>query len=262
MLDFLIISTKSPKKGIIEVYPGFKIMNSKDLMIRGGDFYAIWVEECGLWSTDEQDAVRLIDREVEAAYNEFKEQRKDDHDTTVRACYMWDASSGMIDLWHKYCQKQMRDNFHPLDETLIFANTPTKKDNYASKTLPYSLEDGDISAFDRLMSVLYTPEARHKIEWAIGSIVAGESKHIQKFIVLYGSAGTGKSTVLNIIQELFDGYYSVFDARALGSSSNSFALEAFKANPLVAIQHDGDLSRIEADLPNYFPIFPTGQFFA
>lgn len=37
----------------------------------------------------------------------------------------------------------------------------------------------------------------------------------------------------------------MFDAKALGSSSNSFALEAFKSNPLVAIQHDGDLSRIE-----------------
>ena len=33
------------------------------------------------------------------------------------------------------------------------------------------------------------------------------------------------------------GYYSVFDAKALGSSSNAFALEAFKDNPLVAIQH-------------------------
>ena len=244
MLDFLMISTKSPKKGQLDVYPKFVIKNSKDLMIRGGDFYAIWVEERGLWSTDEQDAVALIDREVKAAYEEYKEQYKND-EVTVRPCYMWDATSGTIDSWHKYCQKQMRDNFHPLDETLIFANTPTKKENYASKTLSYPLEDGDISAYERLMSVLYSPADRHKIEWAIGSIVAGESKHIQKFLVLYGSAGTGKSTVLNIIQQLFDGYYSVFDARALGSSSNSFALEAFKSNPLVAIQHDGDLSRIE-----------------
>ena len=62
---------------------------------------------------------------------------------------------------------------------------------------------------------------------------------------MYGAAGTGKSTILNIIQQLFDGYYSVFDAKALGSSNNSFALEAFRTNPLVAIQHDGDLSRIE-----------------
>ena len=44
---------------------------------------------------------------------------------------------------------------------------------------------------------------------------------------------------------LFDGYYSTFDAKALGSASNVFALEAFKTNPLVAIHHDGDLSRIE-----------------
>ena len=244
MLDFLMISTRTPKKGFLDIYPKFKITNSKDLMIRGGDFYAIWVEERGLWSTDEQDAVRLIDREVERYFEEYKEQHEDP-DVTVRPCYMWDAASGTIDSWHKYCQKQMRDNFHPLDETLIFANTPTKKENYASKTLSYALEDGDISAFDRLMSVLYKPEDRHKLEWAIGSVVAGDSKTIQKFVVLYGSAGTGKSTVLNIIQQLFDGYYSVFDARALGSSSNSFALEAFKSNPLVAIQHDGDLSRIE-----------------
>jgi energy-coupling factor transporter ATP-binding protein EcfA2 len=95
------------------------------------------------------------------------------------------------------------------------------------------------------MSTLYSEEERHKIEWAIGSIVTGDSKKIQKFMVLYGAAGTGKSTILNIIQQLFEGYYSVFDARALGSSSNSFALEAFKNNPLVAIQHDGDLSKIE-----------------
>ncbi len=66
-----------------------------------------------------------------------------------------------------------------------------------------------------------------------------------KFMVLYGAAGTGKSTILNVILKLFDGYTAIFDARALGSSSSNFALESFRNNPLVAIQHDGDLSRIE-----------------
>ena len=158
---------------------------------------------------------------------------------------MWDAESGMIDSWHKYCQKQMRDSFHMLDDKLIFSNTKTDKKDYASKKLKYPLEAGDLSAYDQLMSTLYSEAERQKIEWAIGSVVCGESKKLQKFMVLYGAAGTGKSTVLNIIQQLFEGYYSVFDAKALGSSSNSFALEAFKSNPLVAIQHDGDLSRIE-----------------
>lgn len=241
MIDFLMISTRSTKRGVIEIYPKFIIKKSSDLMIRGGDFYAIWLEERGLWSTDEQDALQLIDYELD----KYAQENRHSFDATVKVLHMWDAESGMIDRWHKYTQKQMRDSFHMLDEKLIFSNTETNKKDYASKRLNYPLEKGTITAYDKLMSTLYTEEERQKIEWAIGSIVSGESKKLQKFMVLYGAAGTGKSTILNIIQQLFDGYYSVFDAKALGSSSNSFALEAFKSNPLVAIQHDGDLSKIE-----------------
>lgn len=242
MLDFVRISTRSKKQGVVEIYPNFVMKKSSDLMIRGGDFYAVWIEETGLWSTDEQDVIDMIDRELAIFTKKYKETSGD---CSVHTLYMWDATSGMIDDWHKYCQRQLRDNYHSLDEELIFSNITTKKEDYASKKLPYPLEQGDISAYEKLISTLYSEEERRKIEWAIGSIVAGDSKYIQKFMVLYGAAGTGKSTILNIIQALFEGYYSVFDAKALGSSNNSFALEAFKSNPLVAIQHDGDLSRIE-----------------
>ena len=241
MMDFMIISTRSNKRGIIEIYPKFIIKKSSDLMIRGGDFYAIWIEERGLWSTDEQDALQLIDRELDR----YAEENRTKFNSDIKVLHMWDAESKMIDSWHKYCQKQMRDNFHALDDKLIFSNMETNKKDYASKKLSYPLEAGDLSAYEKLMSTLYSEEERMKIEWAIGSIVSGESKKIQKFMVLYGAPGSGKGTVLNLILSLFEGYYSVFDAKALGSSSNSFALEAFKANPLVAIQHDGDLSKIE-----------------
>ncbi len=214
-----------------------------DLLIRGRDFYAIWLEDRGLWSTNEQDALQLIDHELDRFAKENRSRY--DAEAKVRVLHLWDAESGMIDRWHKYCQKQMRDNFCMLDEKLIFSNTKVNKKDYASKRLSYPLEPGESPAYDKLMSTLYSEEERRKIEWAIGSIVCGDSKKIQKFIVLYGAAGTGKSTVLNIIQQIFAGYYSVFDAKALGSSTNAFALEAFKDNPLVAIQHDGDLSRIE-----------------
>lgn len=237
-IDFLRIGMRSTKKGL-EVYPKFVIGKTKDLMVRGGDFYAVWMEELGLWSTDEQDALDLIDREIDIY---VKENPNLDNPHVL---HMWDAETGMIDHWHKFVQKQMRDNFHMLDETLIFSNDKPRKEDYASKQLKYPLQRGSIEAYDTLLGTLYSEEERHKIEWAIGSIVSGDSKRIQKFLVLYGAAGTGKSTVLNIVQKLFDGYYSVFDAKALGTSSNSFALEAFKTNPLVAIQHDGDLSRIE-----------------
>ena len=65
MLDFLMISTRSRKNGLIEIYPKFIINKSHDLMIRGRDFYAIWDQERGFWSLDEQDALRLIDRELD-----------------------------------------------------------------------------------------------------------------------------------------------------------------------------------------------------
>lgn len=240
MIDFLFIARRTGKHGVIEIYPKLIIKHSKDLMIRGGDFYAIWLQERGLWSTDEQDALQLIDRELD----NYADAHKADFDN-YRVLHMWDAESGMIDIWHRYCQRQMRDSFVMLDEKLIFSNTDVKKEDYASKRLPYPLEQGSIKAWNELISVLYAPDERMKIEWAIGAIVNGDSKKIQKFMVMYGAPGTGKSTVINIIQKLFAGYYSAFDAKVLGSSSNAFALEAFKANPLIAIQHDGDLSRIE-----------------
>ena len=241
MLDFLTVATRTKKPGLTEIYPKFLIQKSEDLMIRGGDFYAVWVEDRGLWSTDENDVVQLVDREL----NKYAEEHKDTIEGNVKICYMWDAESGVIDSWHKYCQKQLRDSYNMLDEKLVFSNDGTNKKDYASKRLSYPLEPGECPAYEKIISTLYSETERHKLEWAIGSIVSGESKYLQKFMVLYGGPGTGKSTILNIIQDLFDGYHAVFDAKALGSANAQFALEPFKKNPLVAIQHDGDLSKIE-----------------
>lgn len=242
MLDFIKIKEKSTKIGL-EIYPAFIIKSSfDDLMIRGGDFYAVWNDYTQLWSTDEGVLINLIDSELEQYAKNYETRTGT---KPARVCYLWDSDSGSIDRWHKYCQKQLRDNYHPLDETITFANTETTKKNYISKRLKYPLKKGPTDAYDEIIGTLYSDEERHKLEWAIGAIVTGNSKNIQKFIVMYGAPGTGKSTILNIIQDMFDGYYAVFDAKVLGSSSNAFALEAFKANPLIAIQHDGDLSRIE-----------------
>lgn len=122
MIDFMTIATRSTNRGtVIEIYPKFIIKKSSDLMIRGGDFYAVWIEERGLWSTDEQDALQLIDRELDRYVEAHN------FNAMVKVLHMWDAESGMIDSWHKYCQRQMRDNFHMLDEKLIFSNTETNK---------------------------------------------------------------------------------------------------------------------------------------
>jgi hypothetical protein len=241
-VDFLRIKVKTTKDKSIEISPQFVVSQSKDLMIRGNDFYAIWDEENNSWSTNEDTAIRLIDKELKKSSLDHEKLMPD---TPIHVKYMWAADSGSIDAFHKFCQKQMRDNYVPLDMSLIFLDTKTERTDYSTKRLTYSLKESSIDAYDELISTLYDDTERLKIEWAIGAILSGDSKWIQKFIVFYGGPGTGKSTIINIIQELFKGYYSIFDAKSLGSSNDSFALEAFKSNPLVAIQHDGDLSRIE-----------------
>lgn len=238
-IDFFQISTKETKSGVLEVYPNFVVGRSKDLMVRARSFYGIWDEELGLWSTDEYDVQRIVDKEL----REFVEKKKAEGlSCNPKWMRTFDTHS-----WARFKNylTQLSDNSHQLDENLTFANQQSKKSDYVSRRLPYDLAPGDYSAWDELIGTLYNEEERAKIEWAIGAVVSGDSKKIQKFIVLYGPAGTGKSTVLNIVQKLFEGYTTTFEARALGSSNSAFSTEPFRNNPLVAIQHDGDLSKID-----------------
>ena len=238
MLDFLDIEVKSTKNGV-ELCPEFLVKKSNDLMIKGGKFYAIWDEENGCWSKDNFRAQTIIDDQLRVLADEYKDKLG----FKPKVNYLYKASTGMIDRWIKYCEKQLGDQFDILDQKLTFENTPRVKKDHCSKKLPYRLEAGNTEAWDELVSTLYDTKDKHKIEWSIGSIVSGAD--LQKFVVFYGSAGTGKSTILNIINDMFDGYCAMFDAKSLGSKNDAFALEPFKDSPLVGIQHDGDLSKIE-----------------
>lgn len=240
-MDFYKISTKRARDGSVEIYPDFTVTRSSDLMVRGRSFYAVWDDAKKLWSTDEYDVQRLVDEDLDRAAGLYLDRHPD---ATVQPRYMRDFASGSWIQFKKFLLN-LTDNFKQLDSHLVFADTEVKKKDYVSRQLPYSLEDGEPEAWNELISTLYKPEERAKLEWAIGAIIAGDAKNIQKFIVIYGEAGGGKSTVLNIIQRLFHGYYTTFEAQALVGTNNSFATEVFKNNPLVAIQHDGDLSQIK-----------------
>jgi energy-coupling factor transporter ATP-binding protein EcfA2 len=239
-MDFYQILTKETKDKGIELYPDFIVGRSQDLMVQGRTFYAIWDAEKGLWSRDEYDVQRLVDEHLLAEAEKL--ERETGMRYKVRSMRSFQSKS-----WSQFRQflANISDNHHPLDSNLLFSNSEVKKRDYASKTLSYPLEPGDISAWNELIGTLYSVEERAKIEWAIGSVVAGDSKKLQKFFVFYGPAGSGKSTILNVIQKLFEGYTTTFDGKALGNANASFSTEAFKNNPLVAIQHDGDLSKLE-----------------
>lgn len=231
---------RSVKRGTIEVYPMFMNHDVDDIMVRGRDFYAIWNEETGLWSQNESDVVDIVDKELWAYADKLKEKTND----KISVLTMAEFSTKSWKTYRDYI-KNLPTNYHQLDDHITFADDKVTKKDYISRRLPYSVMEGDYSGWDEMVGTLYSPEERKKIEWAIGAIVSGDSRKIQKFLVFYGAPGTGKGTIMNIVSSMFDGYCATFNARALTSSSNAFALEAFRDNPLIGIQQDGDLSRIE-----------------
>lgn len=238
MLDFLQVTVKGKNK-VINVRPNFISTNQKDLMVRGGAFYAVWDEEAGMWSQDEYDVFRLVDKELKKEADKYSEIE----DVEISAAYIKYFNSNSLTEYKNYIRK-LPDSYVQLDSKLTFKSDKPVREDYVSKRLPYDCRKGSHASWDRLVSKLYSFSEREKIEWAIGSIVAGDSVNLQKFFVFFGDPGTGKSTIMNIISDMFPGYTTVFDAKSLVSTNNQFSVAQFRDNPLIGIQQDGDLSRI------------------
>ena len=238
-MDFYEIKERALKSGTTEVRPAWRVLRFKDLMIRGKSFYAVYNPETHFWSTNEYDLTRIVDADVARRFEEASKRV----DGSVWARYLGDYDSKTYADYKSWMSK-LPDVYHPLDGGILFADQTPRREDYATRTLTYSLSDNPCPAYEELMSTLYDPDEREKLEWGIGAVFTGDSKWIQKFFVLYGSAGSGKSTFLNLLSRLLDDHICHFDAAALGLVSDQFALEPFKTNPRVAIQHDGNLSRI------------------
>ena len=64
------------KKTTLKIFPDFKACRSKDLMIRGRSFYAIWDDSKQMWSTDEYDVQLLVDKELDEKRKECEEYHR------------------------------------------------------------------------------------------------------------------------------------------------------------------------------------------
>ena len=242
MANFFEIKEKEVRsKGVIQIYPSFKVISNSGLMIKGGKFYALWDEDNKIWSKNEFDLIRLVDEEIDKY---VKNRGYEPLGDKIQRMYLSDFSSNTWKEYKKYTSL-FPDNYKVLDQKVMFANDIPRKTDYCSHKLPYDRIEGPSPAYDELVHKFYAPEELEKIEWAIGSIFCGDSTKIQKFIVLRGEAGTGKSTMLNIIDTLFEGYTAAFKAKELVSGDNQFAGDAFANNPLVGINGDADLSNIK-----------------
>src|SRR5690349_23320021 len=141
------------KDGGLTLTPNFVVGKSKDLMVRGRSFYAIWDEEAGLWSTDEYDVARLVDQDM----LDYVQRNMPDADVSILTMRNFRSKS-----WINYRSliANIADNAHQLDESLTFADQKVKQSDYVSRRLPYSLGSGDHSSWDELVGTLYSVEER------------------------------------------------------------------------------------------------------
>ena len=236
-LDFFDVS-RNLVKGIYYVKPRFLVTRTKDLMIKGRKFYAVWLPDKGKWSKDPDDVTDIIDEEVRSYCREHN-----DGETAYKPLLMYYADSGVIDSWNKYVEKQMHDNYKTLDSKLIFANDTPKREDYSTQSLDYAMSKSDIPAYTELMSTLYDPDELKKLEFSVGCVISGDSTWVQKMILLSGPPKSGKSTFLKIVRMLFGPYCGSIDLKAIVNGKSDFALESIANNPLVAVTDDTDLSK-------------------
>lgn len=256
MREFVRIKTeiKSTKNGsVIFIYSSYSAAG-KDIMKKGGDFYAILDHETGYWKTDEGYPIEYIDHKLkeyaDSHYtlvgDKYVSQGNNFSTYPVNILSLDDSTTNKLreyNLWMTNLPKN--HNYKPLDSDITFKGDKVTPEMYRSKCLPYTPCEQETPCYDDLMSTLYSENDRQKIEWMVGSILCGESKKIEKALVIYGKPGSGKSTVLDLIKILLEGYYEEFEADDL-ARGNQFATALFKNNPLVAIQDDGKLTRIDS----------------
>ena len=239
-MDFIRVGVKEQKDGTREFFPALLALESQDLVIRGGQFVAIWDEDTSLYSQNLSHVPDIVDRAFWKMVGE--DVREGD---VVKKMRNFDNQ-----LYNKLLSliRAIGDMGPELDQKLVFADQQPTKSDAATFKMPYSLSDTPCPAWDKICDTLYDPDERMKFEWAIGSILTGmAATQIQKFYVFFGPPGSGKSTIMNVIEMLFEGHTASFSAYDMAKADAQFSLEPFARNPLVAIDQDGDLSRIEVN---------------
>lgn len=247
MPDFIKITSRTVKeRGATDshllVVPQFVYGKPKDLLVRGGKFYAVWDEEKGKWGMRVSDLSTTVDD----ASRRWIEALPEDQRETAVPSLMRDHNSQLMNQFNVYARQMDQSNV-VMNQRLLFKSDVPTRDDHSTKQLSYDISAGDTPAYDELFNVLFEHQELIKLEWAVGSVLSGAASDMQKFYLIFGRPGTGKGSYLNLIRMLFEGYCGAFNVSWLGMRDNQFALEQFSGSPLVAIDQDGDLSRLESN---------------
>lgn len=252
MLDFVRIMESMKKVDGLEtkcLRPTFIISSKvRDLIISGHAFCAVYDEESGYWETSLDALASLIDRNtIDYAEEKFGSDWKNE----VHVSYASDYSSKIMMDFDSYVRRTRSDtdiSENILNKRILYADDTPAREDHATFKLPYSLSDAPTPGWNELIGTLYSPLERQKLEWFIGAIGSNSFMDIDKFAALHGMPGTGKSTVFDLIEGMFSGYWDTINMEALASpAKDSFASASIALNPIIGIQDDGDLRHVNGN---------------
>lgn len=241
--DFYKITTEGPfdkrTQFDYKVDVDFNYVYNDDLIVRGGAFAYYWDGE--QWSKDLRDIVLNIDGNIIAAVNEVKAENPA---SIIKYGLAENSNSGIVTKFQKYCQALPSKDV-AFNTKIFFDNQTPTRDDYSTIQLNYHPQHGKCDSFDTLAGTLYAREELDKILWAIGALLTGNMPKIQKFLFLYGAAGTGKGTMLDIISKIFQDYRADIDLEKL-TSGNQFGTSQIVDVPLL-VDSDSKIDKIKKD---------------
>lgn len=239
-MGFLSYKIVPPKRGSDTpvVRPVYNIHDSSDIVTNGDQIVAWFDPRKGVWTRDVFDITEMIDQGAYAF--------RDEHAPDAMVSTLDDWTTGEWSSFRRYV-KELPTRDIQFDTTIRYAGEPSEVSDHSTKTVPYSIADGDPVNWNRLLEVLYTPEDIEKIEWAFGAVLSNHGMDIDKLFLFYGAPGTGKSTLLGILAKLAEGYTVAFRSGDIMSKRGQFDAAVFASGVPIAIDDDADLESIRTD---------------
>lgn len=222
------------------IYPVFKYYNVKDLICKGGEMYAFW--NGSMWDTDINNLIAKIDGDVLRTKDALLASNPN---LKIKTSLLNNHNSRVMEEFKKYTKLSNQSEI-AFNTRILFEGDQVKREDYATTRLSYNPTEGPTPTFDELFDLLYSEDELEKILWFIGALLTNSMSKIEKFMFIYGPTGTGKGTVLKLVQMLFEGYIANISLHTLTSDSE-FATAQLKEVPLL-IDSDSNLSKIKNDI--------------
>ena len=237
-VDKLAVQSRNSEHDF-NVTPDFIYAGVKDLVVRGGVFYAFWNQDH--WSTSMDELIIAIDKETLKLHKQYQ---KDDPEHSYGVQLVNNDRSGVRKKLENYF-KMVATPDVAFNTQILFSKDQMEREDYSTTKLSYTPTEGTTPNFDELMGTLYEPDQLNKILWFMGAVLTNSMPQIQKFMYLYGGKGTGKGTVIDIFKWMFEDYTSDINLATLTGNSE-FSTAQVKEIP-VLIDSDSDISHIRQD---------------